>query len=62
MKIIQHDTSVETRVLAFDHDPYSSNAMGVPAEIAEAQRGGLGLCLPDFDARTTEWENVQNSN
>jgi hypothetical protein len=62
IKIIQHDTSVETRVMAVDHQPYSGSALGVPNEVADAQRAGLGLHVPDFDARTMEWENVPSAN
>ena len=63
IKIIQHNTSVETRVLAFDHDPYSANTMNVPNDIVDAQKSGLGLWLPDFDARTIEWrDDVSRAN
>lgn len=55
VRIIQHETSVETRILAFDHNPYSANSTGIPPEIAEAQRAGLGFHLPEFDARQVDW-------
>ena len=63
MKVIQHETSVETRILAFDHDPYSGTALGVPNEVADAQRAGFGLHVPDFDARVMEWrDDVSRTN
>jgi hypothetical protein len=65
VKIVQHDTSVETRVMAFDHNPYSVNPNGAPDEIADAVRAGFGLNIPEFDARQTEWSeekiDVQHS-
>lgn len=63
IKIIQHTTSVETRVMAVDHDPYSANMMNVPDEVVDAQKTGLGLWLPDFDARAIEWrDDVSRTN
>jgi hypothetical protein len=63
MKIIQHHTSVETRVLAFDHEPYSANTQNIPDEVVDAQKMGLGLWIPDFDARVIEWrDDVSHSN
>ena len=63
IKIIQHTTSVETRILAFDHDPYSANTMNVPDEIVDAQKTGLGLGIPDFDSRVMEWrDDVSRTN
>ena len=55
IKIVQHETSVETRILAFDHDPYSTSALNVPDEMADAQRAGFALHLQDIDARDIEW-------
>ena len=55
IRIIQHETSVETRILGVDHQPYSYTALNVPPEVAEAARGGLGLNLSDFDCRIIEW-------
>ena len=51
IKIVQHETSVETRVMAADHDPYSASALNVPDEMADAQRAGFALHLQDIDTR-----------
>jgi hypothetical protein len=59
IKIIQHETSVETRVMGYDHMPYSVNPNGAPAAIEHAVRTGFAFNITDFDLRTTEWsENV----
>jgi hypothetical protein len=55
VKITQHETSVETRTMGYDHNPYAVNATGIPPEVAQAQREGLGLYLPEFDARQIDW-------
>ena len=55
IRIIQHDTSVETRILGCDHQPYSYTALNVPDEIRDAVRGGFCLNLPEFDCRLVEW-------
>jgi hypothetical protein len=58
IKIVQHYTSVETRVMAVDHSPYSASTLNIPDEIVDAQKTGLGLHLPEFDARAIEWEDI----
>ena len=55
IKIVQHDTSVETRVMAYDHDPYSANTTGVPEEVVAAVKQGFAKNIPEFDCRLTEW-------
>lgn len=57
IKIVQHETSVETRVMGFDHQPYSTNPCGAPAAIEQAVRTGFGFNVTDFDLRNTEWES-----
>lgn len=59
IKIVEHETSVETKVMAFDHDPYSTNTTGVPAEIADAARAGFALYLSDIDCRAIEWRELE---
>ena len=61
IKIIQHDTSVETQVLAFDHNPYSFNVMGIPEDVVTAVKQGFAKNIPEFDARLTEWEYAENA-
>ena len=46
------------RVMAYDHQPYSKNAIGVPDKIADAQRQGALTWLEDIDARQIEWEVI----
>jgi len=41
--------------MAFDHEPYSNNATGLPNDIAEAQRQGAATWLDDVDFRQIEW-------
>jgi hypothetical protein len=55
IRIIQHETSVETRILAFDHQPYSSNTAGVPDDVVDAVKQGFAKNVPEFDCRQTEW-------
>jgi hypothetical protein len=57
IKIIQHETSVETRVMGFDHMPRSFNPCGAPDDIADAVRAGFGRNVTDFDLRDTEWRD-----
>lgn len=55
IKIVQHDTSVETRVMAYDHAPYSCNTTGVPGDVVAAVKQGFAKNIPEFDCRQTEW-------
>jgi hypothetical protein len=55
VKIIQHETSVETRIMAYDHAPYSRNMTGVPEDIVVAVKQGFAKNIPEFDCRQTEW-------
>ena len=55
IRIVQHDTSVETRVMGFDHTPYSATHAGVPDAVVDAIRTGFGLTQPEFDARLIDW-------
>ena len=57
IKIVQHDTSVETRVMAYDHDPYSFNVTGVPEEVVAAVKQGFAKNIPEFDCQQTEWNS-----
>lgn len=57
IKIVQHETSVETRVMGIDAQPYSSNACGAPDDIADAVYAGFGRNVTDFDLRMTEWRD-----
>lgn len=57
VRIIRHESGVISLLMAYDHQPYSTSQRDVPDEIADAQRAGLGLHLPDFDARQIEWES-----
>ena len=57
IKIIEHESAVETRVMGFDKQPYSGNACGAPDDMADAARSGFGFFLPDFDVRTFEWRD-----
>ena len=57
IKIIEHESAVETRVMAFDHSTYSANPCGAPDDMADAARTGFGFFLPDFDVRTFEWRD-----
>jgi len=56
IKIVEHDTSVETKVMGLDHLPYSCNFTGVPDAISLAVLGGFAFNIPEFDCRATEWE------
>lgn len=57
IKVVEHDVSGETKVMGFDHQPYSSNPCGAPEEIANAVFAGLAMNVPDFDLRNTEWRD-----
>lgn len=57
IKIVQHETSVETRVMGYDHSPFSSNGCGAPDDVTDAVFAGFGLNVFDFDLRDTEWED-----
>lgn len=57
IKIVEHDISGETKIMGFDHMPYSSNSCGAPEEIAQAVFAGFAINVPDFDLRTTEWRD-----
>ena len=57
IKIIEHDTTGETRVMGIDCQPYSGMACGAPEPVADAVRAGLGLNVTDFDLRTFEWRD-----
>lgn len=56
IKKIQHEVSVETLVMAYDHQPYSSNTAGIPVEVADAVRTGFGFNIFDLDCRQMEWD------
>lgn len=57
MRIVYHrDSSVETRVLAYDHFPYAYQTMYTPPDVVRAVRQGFGLNIDDFDHRQTEWK------
>lgn len=60
VKIIQHHTSVETRVMGYDYYPYSVNSIGVPKEIADAVRTGFCFNVPEVDCRQTEWTDAHS--
>lgn len=47
-----------TKLLAYDHQPYSSNASGMPDAIANAARLGTVRWLDDIDLRQLEWQDV----
>lgn len=70
VRIIEHRDTGETRVMGYDHPPYSHNPCGAPDAVVLAVRGGFGLTVPEFDMRTFEWQDetllrrdrVQHSN
>lgn len=58
IKIVQHFTSVETRVMGYDHQPFSSNGYGAPQDMTDAVFAGFAMNIFDFDLRDTEWEDT----
>jgi hypothetical protein len=52
---IEHDNSADTIVMAYDHQPYSSNTSGVPDDVVDAVKQGFAKNVPEFDCRQTEW-------
>lgn len=57
IKIVEHEVSGETKVMGFDHQPYSSNSCGAPKEVADAVFAGFAFNVTDFDLRNIEWRN-----
>ena len=57
IKIIEHRETGETKVLAFDHQPYSANRVGVPPTVFDAALQGLGQNVLEFDCRVFEWSD-----
>lgn len=55
-KVLYHHTGVISLVMAYDHQPYSANDRDVPKEMADAQRAGFAIHLPDVDCRQIEWD------
>lgn len=57
IRVIRHETGTISLLMAYDHQPYSTNQRDVPDDIADAQRLGFGLHLPDIDCRQIEWDS-----
>lgn len=55
IKIVEHNESGETRVMGFDHLPFSFNRCSAPEEVADAVKQGFGLNVPDLDVRDVDW-------
>ena len=57
--VIEHRDTGETKVMGFDHEPFSVNRTGVPPTIFDAALQGLGENIPEFDCRVFEWQDEQ---
>jgi hypothetical protein len=55
IKIIEHEHSVQTVVLGFDHQPYSSNVSRLPEAVANASFAGFSNFPFDLDVREIDW-------
>ena len=57
IKIIEHFVSGETKIMGYDHPPYSHNGCGAPDEIVNAVQTGFGFNVTDIDCRQIEWRD-----
>lgn len=55
--IIEHRETGETKVMGYDHEPFSMNRTGVPPIVFDAALQGLGENIPEFDCRCCEWKD-----